>query len=267
MSTPSPPTSSAVSRLTPPSTWTSPPWSLCDRYSRAGEELRLRDVGHERLAAEPGLDRHDHDDVEELAVRLERGQRRLRLDAQPGGAARGADLRERRLDLPRSISTWIVTESQPASRNSSMYRPGLLIIRWASNGSSVRCRRALIVFAPEGEIRDEVAVHDVEVDPVGALPLGAPHGVAEVAEVGVEDARGDAGSTGRAIGGVRLSSPPRRPAGTGSSLRSPRSARALSSLEPLAGAARRRGPAAPLPAPPRAGRTPPRSPGRGCAGS
>ena len=52
----------------------------------------------------------------------------------------------------------------------------------------------MIVFGPEGEIRDEVAVHHVEVDPVGALPLGARHRVGEVAEVGVEDARGDPGA-------------------------------------------------------------------------
>ena len=30
-----------------------------------GEQLRLRDVGHERLAAEPRLDGHDHHDVEQ----------------------------------------------------------------------------------------------------------------------------------------------------------------------------------------------------------
>ena len=73
-----------------------------------------------------------------------------------------------------------------------MYRPGLEIIRWASNGSRVRRRSALIVFAAEGEIRDEVAVHHVEVDPVGAFALGAADRVGEVPEVGVEDARGDA---------------------------------------------------------------------------
>ena len=36
-----------------------------------GRQLGCGDVGHERLAAEPGLDGHDHDDVEQVAVRLE----------------------------------------------------------------------------------------------------------------------------------------------------------------------------------------------------
>ena len=39
MSTPSPPTNSAVSRLIPPSTWTSPPWALWRRSSRAASSL------------------------------------------------------------------------------------------------------------------------------------------------------------------------------------------------------------------------------------
>ena len=45
-------------------------------------------------------------------------------------------------------STWKVTESQPASRNSSMYWSGSLIIRWASSGSWVRGRMPLIIFGP-----------------------------------------------------------------------------------------------------------------------
>ncbi len=40
------------------------------------QELRRGDVLHERLATEPGLDGHDQHDVEQLAIRLQRGQRR-----------------------------------------------------------------------------------------------------------------------------------------------------------------------------------------------
>ena len=50
--------------------------------------------------------------------------------------------------ISSSISTWKVIESQPASRYSSRKRPGSSIIRWASNGSSVRGRRCLMVLAP-----------------------------------------------------------------------------------------------------------------------
>ena len=44
---------------------------------------------------------------------------------------------------------------------------------------------------PEGQVRDEVAVHDVEMDPIRARGLDPPHGVRQVRQVGVEDARGD----------------------------------------------------------------------------
>ena len=49
-----------------------------------------------------------------------------------------------------------------------MKRPGSLIIRWASKGSSVRGAERLDRLGAERQVRDEVAVHDVEVDPVGA---------------------------------------------------------------------------------------------------
>ena len=120
-----------------------------------------------------------------------------------------------------SISTWNVIESQPASRYSSMKRPGSLIIRWASNGSSVRAAEVLDGLGAERQVRDEVAVHHVEVDAVGAGLLDASDGVGEVREVRVEDARRDPGP---AVG--HGYSP--TPAGTGSWLRSPRSAAALS---------------------------------------
>ena len=66
-----------------------------------GEQLLLGDVLHERLATEAGLDGHHEDDVEELPVRLERGQRRLWLDREARRAAGRMDLLDRRLDLRR----------------------------------------------------------------------------------------------------------------------------------------------------------------------
>ena len=55
----------------------------------------------------------------------------------------------------------------------------------------------------ERQVRDEVGVHDVEVDAIRAGTGHAPNGVGEVAEVGVEDARGDARAPG-ATPGSRL---------------------------------------------------------------
>jgi hypothetical protein len=45
---------------------------------------------------------------------------------------------------------------------------------------------------PDGDIRDEVPVHDVNVNQVGASPFDSPHRVAKGGEVGGENRRGDA---------------------------------------------------------------------------
>ncbi len=64
-------------------------------------------------------------------------------------AARPAARIRRRMGSSGSeISTWMVIESQPASRNPSSHRPGSAIIRCASNGTFVMGRSARIVPAP-----------------------------------------------------------------------------------------------------------------------
>ena len=83
------------------------------------QELGRGDVLHELLAAEARFDGHDQDDVEELGVGLQRGQRRRRPDRQTGRATGGPDRGARVGSIASSISTWNVIESQPASRYSS----------------------------------------------------------------------------------------------------------------------------------------------------
>ena len=112
------------------------------------EQLVRGDVAHELLAAEPGFDGRDEDDVERGPVRIEGAERRPRLDREAGGAALGVDLLDRRRDLLRRDLDVERAESQPASRNSSMYFSGWLIIRCASSGSSVRFRMLAIIFGP-----------------------------------------------------------------------------------------------------------------------
>src|SRR5204862_4413227 len=70
--------------------------------------------------------------------------------------------------------------------------------------------------------RHEVAVHDVEVDPIHTGVRRTPDRVGEAAEVGVEDARRDLDAWNWTPGHDAV------PAGTPSALRSPRSAAALS---------------------------------------
>ena len=85
-----------------------------------------------------------------------------------------------------------------------------------------------MVFGAEREVRDEVAVHDVEVDPVGARLLR---------RVGPRR-RGSTRSASRMLAAtlarpVAIATPPSRPA-PARRLRSPRSASALATIEPLA---------------------------------
>src|SRR6185295_11970828 len=192
------------------------------------EELRPRDVGHERLPAEARLDGHDHHDVQQPLVRREGGQVRLRLDAQAGGASSGPDRAERGLDVLLDLD---VDRDRVAAGVEV-----LLDVAGRVGDHQVRVERqsgpapeGLDGLRPEREIRHEVAVHHIEMDAIGALPLGAGHGVGEVPEVGVEDAGGDAGARRRRRLGERrdLALHPSTPAGTGSSLRWPWRARAL----------------------------------------
>ena len=54
-------------------------------------------------------------------------------------------------------------------------------------------RIAFTTFGPEGEVGHEVAVHDVDMDPVGAGRVDGAHLLAKPREVGGEDGGGDEG--------------------------------------------------------------------------
>ena len=68
-------------------------------------------------------------------------------------------------------------------------------MRWASNGARVAGRRWATVGPAERQVGHEPGVHHVEVDPVGAGLHHAADLPGQVREVGVEDARGDAGAS------------------------------------------------------------------------
>ncbi len=77
--------------------------------------------------------------------------------------------------------------SAPASAKSAMKSSGFSIIRWQSSGSFVIGRRALHHRRPEGDVGDEVAVHDVDVDDGAAAALGCRDFVGQMGEVGGQD--------------------------------------------------------------------------------
>ena len=181
------------------------------------------------------------------------------LTASP--AARPAARMRRRVGaISSSISTWKVIESQPASRYSSRKRPGSSTIRCASNGSSVRGRRCLMVFAPN--VRFGTKWASMTSRWIRSAPAFWTRWTAycEVGQVGVEDARGDPGA---AVGHRLLPHPDRRRVVAAFA---EQGGRALGD-EPGAAARDGRAPAAHRPVPRRAGRRRRRPPGRGCGGS
>ena len=220
MSTPRPPANSAVSRFIPPSTWTSPPNDLWLQQIACREQLLARDVLHELLATEAGLDGHDHHDVEQLPVGLQGAERRGRLQRQPRGPTGGPDLSQGRRDLLLDLD---VDRDRVASGVEVLIDvASRLADHQVSIERQLRPRtQVLDRLRAERQVRDEVAVHDVEVDAVGAGFLDTADGIGEVGEVGIEDAGGDS-----CPAGLGAHSP--TPAGTGSWLRSPRRAAALS---------------------------------------
>ena len=70
-------------------------------------------------------------------------------------------------------------------------RCGLSTMRWTSSGKAVLVFEELDEPGAEGQVGDEVAVHDVDVDEVGPGRLDQPDGVLETGEIGGEEGRRD----------------------------------------------------------------------------
>ncbi len=143
----------------------------------------------ELLATEAGLDGHDQQHVQlgqQVLVGLDR-RGRLQRHRRAGAVRRGSRGPAGPAPSPprrgRSRS-----RSRPR-RTPAALRSASSIIRCASSGTSVALRERLDHRRPEGQVRDEVVVHHVDVDPVRARDPG--HLVPEVGEVGIQDARRD----------------------------------------------------------------------------
>ena len=88
-------------------------------------------------------------------------------------------------------SGWTVMMSAPASAKASRNGSTGEIIRWTSNGlARVRAQR-LHHRRADREVGHEMAVHHVDVDPVGAGRVDRAHFLAQPGEVGGQDRRGD----------------------------------------------------------------------------
>ena len=154
------------------------------------QDLCLGDVAHERLPAEAGLDGHHRHDVQQLAIRLERGERRRGAERQPRCPAGRPDPAQHGLDRLADLD---MDGDRVAAGLEELIQPAARLV-----DHQVRVERDLGHRAerPDGaraerEVRDEVGVHHVEVDPVGTGPDHPAHLVGEVAQVRVEDAGRD----------------------------------------------------------------------------
>ena len=81
--------------------------------------------------------------------------------------------------------------SAPASAKASRNGSTGEIIKWTSNGLAVCGRSAFTTAGPNGQVGHEMAVHDVDVDPVGAGLVDRTHFLAEAGEIGGQDGGGD----------------------------------------------------------------------------
>ena len=125
----------------------------------------------------------------QLAVRLERRQRRPRLDRKTGRPPGRPDPAQRRGDLlvdldvecdrvAAGLEVFVEESARLVDHQVSVERE---LGPWA---------QVLDGLGSERQVRDEVGVHHVEVDPVRSGRLGPPDRIGEVGQVRVEDARG-----------------------------------------------------------------------------
>ena len=188
-----------------------------------------------------------------------RRQRRLRLDREPGGPAGRPDPPQRRLD--RLVDLDVERDRVAAGVEVLVEEPARLVDHQVGVERQPRpAPEGLDGLRAEGEIRDEVGVHHVEVDPVRATLLARRMALARLPR-----------SASRMLAATRARPPADRgaraadgPAGGRARLRSPCRAAALAGSRRLRRRATAPGAAARPRARPRADRRPRRPPGRDC---
>ena len=146
MSTPASAARCALSILMPPSISISTA-RPCSSITRARPRDLVEHLGDERLAAEAGLHAHHEQQVDLAEVRLDRVERRLRLEREPDAHPERADLVEQRarvaeLDVHGAAVGARVGERARAGRC------GLSTIRWQSRKRSVCLRNDFTTGGP-----------------------------------------------------------------------------------------------------------------------
>ena len=157
------------------------------RAPRRGVAHLRHHVGHEGLAAEAGLHGHDEEQVDVGEMRLRGGERRARLDREPHPRAALAHGAQRARHVRAGLE---MHDELVGSRLAKRRRePRRLLDHQVHVEESVRqFAHRLDEDRPEGEVRHEVVVHDVAVDPV-ARGIGEGERLRQPREVGGQDRR------------------------------------------------------------------------------
>ena len=182
-------------------------------------DLRLA-ARNERLAAEAGVHRHDEHEVDVAGDLLERDDRRrrveddARLDAERLDGVHGAMQMRQHFDVDRD------------HRRAGLGEGVDVAIGIGDHQVDVERHRRDPLERPDDrradrDVRHEVAVHDVDVNQVGAAALDGRDRVAEGREVGREDRRRD--QHAHRLTSIEIGSPgadlESRPAGSGAGRR------------------------------------------------
>ena len=196
----------AVVASIPPSTSRSTPGRPRRRPARTCRHLR-HDLAHEALATEAGEHRHAQHEIDAREVRLDRLERRVRIEGESGAQPEAAHLRDELvgvadLDVHRAAVGPGLGEGFEVATRFGHHQVAVEVERCvaAQRGHHGRTDR---------HVRHEVPVHDVDVEPVGRRSDFA-HLLGQEAEVGRQDRGGDAqiaGTPGPACSAVAAPGP------------------------------------------------------------
>ena len=149
----------------------------------AGAAHLVQDSLDELLAAEPRIDAHHQDQVELVQHRLDRGDRGARVERHARALAERAD----GLQAAMQVRARLGMDGDQVGAG-ARERLEVRLVRRDHQMHVERLGRQRPQrthhFRTEAEIGHEVAVHDVQMDPVGAGGVERAHLLAEAREVG-----------------------------------------------------------------------------------
>src|SRR5262245_7010990 len=144
--------------------------------------------GDEALAAESGIDRHDQDEVDHVDDGCHQAFRRRRVERDAGLLAERADRLQRAVQVRAGFH---MHRDDVRARLGEGFEVGIARRDHQVHVEDLAAMRPqrLHDVRPDGDVGHEVAVHHVDVDPVGAGLVDRAHLLAEPGEIRCENGR------------------------------------------------------------------------------